>query len=149
MIGQDMPLGIFHLFTVSMIRGENNDIFILFGFLYDFAQFRIDSVHRFFCCFKITRMSYHITIGEINNDKIIRFIHRCTYRFTDFRRTHFRLHIISLDIRTRDQNPAFTYHRLFDAAIKEEGHMGILFCFCRMQLSQPRCADHFGKCVFR
>ena len=148
MVGQDMPLGIHHLFAVAVIGGDNDSIAVLFGFFEDLAQLRIDGMHRFFGRFEISGMAHHITIGEVDDNKIIALIHRFAYCFTHFRRAHLRLQIVGLDTGAGDQHSALAWIGLFDTAVKEEGHMGILLRLRRVQLRQPCPADHFGQCIF-
>ncbi len=138
MVGQDMPLAVTHLFTVAVIGSEHDGIVGLFGFGNDLAKFRINRLDRLFGSLEVACMPHHITIGKIDHDKIIRLIHGCAYRFADLRCGHLRFHIIGFDIGTGDKHTALPLHRCFNAAVKEECHMGILLRLCRMQLTKSR-----------
>ena len=149
MVGEHMPLGISHLFTVAVVRSQDDIVPLLLSLLHDLSKLSIDGADRLAGCLIVAGMPDHITIGEIDHDKIVRFIHRRTYRFAYLRRGHLRLEVIGLDIRTGDQHPALSLIRGLYTAVEEEGHMGILLRLCSMQLSQPCFGDHLCKGIFR
>src|SRR5574344_369769 len=81
------------------------------------------------------RMSYHIAIGEVDNDEIIFILLDSSDQLVfHFISTHLRLQVVSGNLWRRHKNTVLTLIRLFTTAIEEERYVCVLLGLSRMKL---------------
>ena len=65
--------------------------------------------------------------------------------FSHFISAHFRLFVVCLDLWRRNKHTLFAVECLFFAAVEEECHMGILFCFSNAKLLEAALGNVFAE----
>ena len=79
-----------------------------------------------------TGVAHHIRVCKVNDDHIIfSGLNGLNQLLTNHRGAHLRLQIISWNLLgRRNQDPVLALIRLLNAAVKEEGNVGIFLGFC-------------------
>src|SRR5690554_7983908 len=96
----------------------------------------------------LTGMANHVAVGVVAHDQVVfaaldGFDQLVGY----FRRAHFRLQVVGGDFRGWHQDAVFAFKRSFQAAIEEEGHVGVLLGFGNAQLGFALAGHVFAKAV--
>ena len=80
-------------------------------------------------------MANHIAVRVVTDDSVILAAFDGRDQFLgQLGGTHFRLQVVSGDLRRVNQNTVFAFERIFYAAVKEEGHVRIFLGFGDAQL---------------
>ena len=83
-------------------------------------------------------MAYHVRICEVYDDNIIfSGADRVCQLLTNGRCAHLRLKVIGCDLRGLHKDTVLTRIRLLNAAVEEEGNVGIFLCPSNSRLSLP------------
>ena len=96
-----------------------------------------------------TSVTYHITIGEVNNDEVVLvLVDSCHQLVLYFISRHLRLQVVGGYLWRRNQNTVLALERLLATTVEEEGDVSILLCLGSMQLLLALTREVFTKGVF-
>ena len=91
-------------------------------------------------------MPHHIGVGEIHYHQVEgRVADRLDHGVRDPRCAHLRGQIVSRHFLRRHQDPVLAGKRLFNAAVEEVGHVGILLRFGNPQIAQIGLGQHIRQ----
>ncbi len=128
----------------------DDDHFITVGFSSFDSVFHtvVDSSYRLLDSAVDTGMAYHVAVSIIYDDKVellcMDSFHQFVFYFVS---AHFRLQVVSGNLRTRNQDALFSLVRSFAATVEEESHVSILFRFSDMKLGFPVFSQVFSQCI--
>ena len=138
-----------HLISVAVIGGQKQLPAGGQDFRDDAAHTGVDCLDRLDGRLEMAGMSDHVGVGKVEDDTIV---FRRSDGLDDLIRhgegAHFRLQIVSGHLRRRNQQTILMRIRLFDPAVKEEGHVRILFRLRDAQLPEALSRKVFAEGIF-
>ena len=137
-----------HHFAIAVIRGDDHRPAGGKNGLGKAANGGIDRLDGIYRRREIAGMPDHVRIGEIHHDQIMAMALNTVERGSkNAVCTHFRLQIISRNLRRRDHHPRLTVSLAFLSTIQEEGHMWIFLGFGKAQLPPAGPGHNLAKRV--
>ena len=96
-----------------------------------------------------TSVTYHITIGEVNNDEVVLvLVDSCHQLVLYFISRHLRLQVVGGYLWRRNQNTILALERLLATTVEEEGDVSIFLSLGSVQLLLALTREVFTKGVF-
>ena len=90
----------------------------------------------------------HVAVGEVQNDHVILLGMDCFHQLVRyFIGAHFRLHVVSGNLRALHQDAVLTVILLFHAAVEEERHMGVFLRLGNAELFEALLGDVLAEGV--
>ena len=129
-------LFVVELFNVAMIGGNGDQVTMLFCIVCSL----IDITAHCGCSLQlrlgVRRMTDHVAVGEVGQNKIIAFIDRTQNLFRDLGQAEFRLLIKRDSLRRGYAHVGLARKRLVIATVKEKCHMRVLFRLRTVELTK-------------
>ena len=126
------------LLCVSVVSTDEHHAINLFDCLNCFSNALVDSLDGLDRCVLNACVAYHVRICEVYDDNIIfSGADRVCQLLTNGRCAHLRLKVIGCDLRGLHKDTVLTRIRLLNAAVEEEGNVGIFLCLSNSRLRLP------------
>jgi hypothetical protein len=135
-----------HFIAIAVISREDDFETVLKGYLGNPMKLEIKRFYRTKNGRDFGGMTDHVTIGKIDNNKVILVAFQCCNdTICDFGRTHFGLEIIGGYLWRWNDLAILSRKGFFAATVKKIGDMRIFFRFCAVELLQAGVTDDFAK----
>ena len=133
---------------ITVVGDDDYFIIVCLGSFNSIFHTFVDGFHCLLDSFVDTGMSHHITIGVVHHDEIeLLGLDSFNQLVLHLVRTHFRLQVVSGNLRRRNQDALFSIVGSLAATVEEESHVCILLCFGNVQLGLAIGSKIFAQCV--
>src|SRR5438876_10807463 len=139
-------LRIDHLFRVAVIRGYQRDASRRPNCFLSPSQPCVDVLASFDCLVELTGVSNHVRVGKVDDEYVcLALVNKTQDIVRDLESRHFRLKIVSSNLRRGHQQSLLAAKLLFRAPIEEIGDVGVLLGFGETKVFDAKTREHVGE----
>ncbi len=139
---------VLHLLDVAVIGGDQRFASDLFQRFNDPSDTLVQAFHRLDRGLEHAGVANHVAVGVVDDDHVVTLVlDGLDDAISHFGRAHFRLHVVSGDLRRRNQDALFARKGFLAAAGEEEGDVGVFLGLSNAQLGLAVVGEIFAEHV--
>ena len=129
-----------------MVGNDDGFVASLVGCRHHFLHTLVNSLHGLFDGFVDTRVAHHVAVGEVDHDEVVLVFLDGGYQFVlYFVSRHFGLQVVGGHLGGSHEDALFAFIGRFASAVEEEGNVGILLRFGRVELLESPVGEVFAQ----